>query len=163
VAAAADPDAARSRRGGAAGDAGGEAVSIGDLKSSRTGKTVKTGTKKKELRVRAKVKTAGPSSAIGSGKLDKGQIAAVVRRRVKSVTSCYERELKKNPDLAGKISVQFTIGQMGRITSIKAAVNTTGSAAVASCITARIKRWRFPKPEGGDVTVSYPFVFTASK
>jgi len=148
---------------GAAGDTGGEAVSIGDLKSSRTGKTVKGGGKKREVKVKAKVKTAGPTSAIGTGKLDKGKIASVVRRRIKSVQSCYERELKKNPDLAGKISMQFTIGSVGRVTAIKATVNTTGSASVANCIKQRISLWRFPKPEGGDVTVSYPFVFTATK
>ena len=149
--------------GGAAGDAGGEAVSIGDLSSSRTGKTVASGAKRTEIKVKAKVTAAGPDSAIGTGKLDKGEIASVVRRRIKSVQSCYERELKKNPDLAGKITMQFTIGSVGRVTAIKATVNTTGSPAVANCIQQRISLWRFPKPDGGDVTVAYPFVFTATK
>jgi hypothetical protein len=31
------------------------------------------------------------------------------------------------------------------------------------CIIRRIMRWRFPKPVGGDVAVSYPFVFSPGK
>ena len=33
------------------------------------------------------------------------------------------------------------------------------SQAVASCILAQIRTWRFPKPVGGSVQVRYPFVF----
>jgi TonB family protein len=154
----------RSRRGGgAAGDAGGEAVGIGDLKSKRTGAKVSTGAKKKEVKVKAKVSTKGPSSTIGTGKLAKDAIASVVKRRIRSVQACYERELKKNPNLAGKVTVQFTIGTVGRVTSAKITVNTTKSAAVGKCIKQRIGLWRFPKPQGGAVTVAYPFVFTASR
>ena len=154
----------RSRRGaGAAGDTGGEAVGIGDLKSSRTKKKVSTGAKKKEVKIRAKVATKGPSKTIGTGKLAKSAIASVVKRRIRSVQSCYERELKKDPNLSGKVTVQFTIGTVGRVTSAKITVNTTKSRSVGTCITGLIGRWRFPKPEGGAVTVAYPFVFTASK
>lgn len=162
--AAAEVGQDRSRRGGgAAGDAGGEAVGIGDLKSKRTGTKVATGAKKKEVKVKAKVSTKGPSSTIGTGKLAKDAIASVVKRRIRSVQSCYERELKKDPNLAGKVTVQFTIGTVGRVTSTKITVNTTKSAAVGNCIKQRIGLWRFPKPQGGAVTVAYPFVFTASK
>ena len=153
----------RSRKGGAVGDVGGLVTTIGDLKAARKGK-VKGGPKKApERSVRANIKTSGPSSTIGTGKLDTNQITSVVKRRQGAIKSCYERELKKNPNLGGKITVQFTIGQVGRVTSAKVTVNTTGSAAVANCIKQRIARWRFPKPEGGDVTVAYPFIFTASQ
>ncbi len=77
--------------------------------------------------------------------------------------SCYERELKKDPTLKGKIVVQFTIGPMGRVTNSKIGSSSMRNAAVGSCILGRIRSWRFPKPEGGSVTVSYPFVFTASQ
>ena len=122
-----------------------------------------TGAKKKEVKVKARVNTKGPASTIGTGKLAKTDIAKVVKRRLKAVTSCYERELKKNPKLAGKVTVQFTIGTVGRVTSAKITVNSTGSSAVGNCIKQRISMWRFPRPQGGDVTVAYPFVFTASK
>lgn len=154
----------RSSRGAAAGDTGGEAVSIGDLRSARTGEKVGTGASKgAEIRVKAKVDTAGPTSAIGTGKLAKDDIAKVVKGRITAVQACYERELKKNPDLAGKVTVQFTIGPVGRVTDAVVKANTTKSDAVGTCITQRIASWKFPKPEGGEVTVAYPFVFTASK
>jgi hypothetical protein len=37
-----------------------------------------------------------------------------------------------------------------------------GSDAVGDCIISRLKRWRFPKPDGGSVTVNFPFIFTPS-
>ena len=45
-------------------------------------------------------------------------------------------------------------------TDAKASENTTGSPAVAECVTRTISRFRFnPGPDGGSVTFRYPFVF----
>ncbi|MEM7677650.1 MAG: AgmX/PglI C-terminal domain-containing protein, partial [Myxococcota bacterium] len=71
-----------------------------------------------------------------------------------------ERELGRNPTLAGKVTVEFTIVERGTVSNARAAENTTGSPAVASCVTAAVRRFRFrPGPEGGSVTFRYPFVF----
>jgi len=32
---------------------------------------------------------------------------------------------------------------------------------VPGCLQALIEQWRFPKPAGGDVEISFPFVFRA--
>jgi len=37
-----------------------------------------------------------------------------------------------------------------------------GEPAVAECIKAQMDRWKFPPPEGGTVTVSFPFIFAPS-
>jgi len=142
----------RSTRGGRAG----EAASIGGLATSGGGKVGVGG--KAERRV-ASVKTATPEV---DGDLDSGAIARVVRSRMRMVKNCYERELKRNPGLGGKIEVEFTIGEDGRIEEALVIDNAMGSDAVADCILGRLKRWRFPKPDGGSVTVSYPFIFTSS-
>ena len=81
---------------------------------------------------------------------------------MRSIQDCYERELKRDPGLAGRIEIEFTIGEGGRVEEATVVGNTMGSDAVGSCIVGRIRRWRFPKPNGGSVTVSYPFIFTAS-
>ena len=83
-------------------------------------------------------------------------------QRKRMVQDCYERELKRDPSLAGKIEIEFTIGTSGRVDEAFVASNRMGSDAVGDCIVSRLKRWRFPKPGGGSVTVSFPFIFTPS-
>jgi TonB family protein len=96
----------------------------------------------------------------GSGEFDATLVQRQIKLRIKSITRCYESELRKNPSLAGKVTVTFTIQQRGNVTDAKATENTTGSPAVAECVTRTIGRFRFnPGPDGGSVTFRYPFVF----
>ena len=94
----------------------------------------------------------------GSGKLDGGSIKEVFKKRMKAIKYCYEKALKKNDSIKGKVKIKFTIGTAGRVTAIKVTKNTTKDKGVADCIKGKVKSWRFPKPEGGEVTVSYPFL-----
>jgi len=95
------------------------------------------------------------------GTLDSGSIARVVKNKMKAIQGCYEKELKRNPSLKGKIVVEFTIGEDGRIEEALTVDNTMRNKTVASCIERVLKRARFPKPDGGSVTVEFPFIFSA--
>lgn len=141
-------------RGHKRGGASGSAASIGGLATSGGGKVGLGG--KSERRVG----TVKPSAPEVDGSLDPKAVASYVKRRLRSITDCYNRELKRNPNLSGKIEIEFTIAESGRVESTDVVANKMGSAAVAKCIMGRISRWRFPKPDGGSVTVSYPFIFT---
>jgi len=82
-----------------------------------------------------------------------------VRRRYASqLKYCYESELRNNQDLAGRVVVEWSISG-GKVSSVVIAQNTTGSAALASCIEAKVKRWTFDGVE--DVETKFPFVFSA--
>ena len=92
-------------------------------------------------------------------KNDREKLAAYVRARKGAIQQCYEKELKRNPSLKGKVVVRFSITTSGRTGDIDIEENTTGNEAVASCIKTTIRGWVFPfKPES-DVPVAYPFVF----
>ncbi len=136
------------------GDGTGKAASIGGLATAGGG-AVGLGAKK-EARVGA-VKTEAPEV---DGTLDSDAIARVVRARIRMVQDCYERELKRNPQLSGKIEIEFTIGENGTVEDARVSNNRMGSDGVGACIVGRIRRWRFPRPKGGSVTVNYPFIFT---
>ena len=101
-----------------------------------------------------------PSDVIGTGTLSKSKINRTIKRNSRALQACYENELKKDGSLQGTIRVQFTIALSGRVSSVSILKNTIGSRAVAKCISARVKRWRFSKPQGGEVSIAYPFVFT---
>lgn len=143
----------RSSRGGGTG----EAASIGGLATEGGGKVGLAD--KKESRISGTVDTEAPEV---DGSLDSGAIAKVVQSRMRMVQDCYNRELKRDPSLAGKIEIEFTIGEDGRVESARVSNNKMGSDAVGECIIGRIKSWRFPKPEGGSVTVNFPFIFASS-
>lgn len=95
------------------------------------------------------------------GGLDKSLIDAVVKRHMNQVRYCYQRELSRDPDLSGKVTVQFVIARDGSVSKAKIKSSSLGSEAVESCITDRFLRLDFPEPSGGGIViVSYPFMFS---
>lgn len=96
------------------------------------------------------------------GSLDKEIIRRVVRLHMNEVKYCYDKELLTKPRLEGRVSVQFLISGAGQVLSSALQSSTMGSLQVEKCVVDAIKRWEFPKPEGGGVAiVSYPFNFVA--
>lgn len=147
----------RTRSGGGSGQKAG----LGSLRKSQgAGKAAKEGQSVKERDVRGNVGLNTGGDVGGSGEFDSALVQRQIKQRLKSITRCYESELRKNPSLSGKVTVTFTIQERGNVTDARATENTTGSPAVADCVTRAISRFRFnPGPDGGSVTFRYPFVF----
>ncbi len=149
--ATADSLAAGGPKGGTAGTAAG----IGDLGTAGGGnvglgeKTVAT--------VRGGVSMQAPE--VDSQDVDREKLAAYVRSRKGAIQQCYEKELKRNPSLKGKVVVRFNITPAGRTSEIDIEENTLANEAVASCIKTTIRGWVFPFKPPSDVPVAYPFVF----
>ncbi|MBI2896492.1 MAG: TonB family protein [Deltaproteobacteria bacterium] len=93
------------------------------------------------------------------GQLDTRAVIFVVRHFLPQVRSCYERQLRNEPELRGQVTVRFTIGAGGRVTDAQSVFNSTGSDQLAGCVAATVRTWRFPEPEGGPVAFEYPFRF----
>lgn len=114
---------------------------------------------KEEQKVTANIQAAPPKM---EGSLDQMALTRVVKSRMTLLKECYERELKRDPRLKGKIVVRFTVNESGTVEDLSIEENTLGSEGVAQCMIQRMSRFRFPPAEGGGSTVSYPFVFTPS-
>ena len=142
-------------KGGPKGGGAGEVAGIGDLGTSGGGKVDLGG--KADAEVRGRVSSAAPE--VDSADVDRGALTRYVKARLKAIQNCYERELKRNPSLKGKVLVRFTIGTNGRTTEIEIEENTLGNPAVGSCIQSLIRTWSFPFRPDSEVPVSYPFVF----
>jgi len=119
-----------------------------------------TGAGAGERTVKGAIKTEAPAV---DGELDPNMVAKEVRSRLGAIKACYERALKRNPNLSGKVVIHWTITQAGTVSGVDVEQDTLGDAEVASCIKSLIARWRFPAPSGGSVDVSFPFVFQASQ
>ena len=95
------------------------------------------------------------------GDLDPGIIRRIVRAHVNEVNSCYEDGLSKDPNLAGRVTIDFVIAASGKVRSSVVANNELSDASVAKCLAKAVGRWTFPKSPG-EVKVSYPFVLDST-
>jgi TonB family protein len=142
--------------GGPRGGGVGEAASIGELGTSGGGK-VALGAKK-DTAISGRVREAAPE--VDSRQVDRDALARYVRARINAIQSCYEKELRRNPSLKGRVVVRFTITTSGRASEVEIEENGVGNEAVASCIRTYIRGWVFPFKPDDDVSVAYPFVFS---
>ena len=94
------------------------------------------------------------------GALDKSVVERVIRENRNQIRYCYEVELQRRPEMAGRVMVSWVIGANGRVSGVKVRESSLGSKRVERCLAERIQTWRFPRPAGGGVvTVNYPFLF----
>ncbi|MCB9476027.1 MAG: TonB family protein [Deltaproteobacteria bacterium] len=122
-----------------------------------TGTGTGTGTKAAAVVQKARVTSSGNISGVG----DASGIQMRIRRYLGGIRSCYERELKADPTLTGKVGVNFTISSAGGVSACSVTSSTVASSAVSDCVCRRIMRWNFDPPEGGgSPSVNYTFIFT---
>lgn len=158
IAGAGGGDVTRRGTGGGGGGCGGGcggAAEIGAIGSSGGG-PVDTG-QKEQARIVARVQA--DDIEMVDGKVDKKSVQATIRRRAEAFQACYVNALKANSKLQGKIVVEFTIGENGRVVDARVAKDGLGSAEVANCVLSTMKRITFAAPEDGEVTISNSFVF----
>lgn len=100
-----------------------------------------------------------------SGQIDREGIRKVFFDNQRAIRSCYERELNRDPNLSGKIMLNFDIGEHGRVVgtpSVNWGDSTLQNRGVAECVLGRLRTWRFPEPPRNQVVnVIYPLAFAA--
>ena len=101
--------------------------------------------------------SVGQPSASG-GDLDKAIIRRYIKRNYQKLLYCYEKELLTKTTLAGTVTVQFTIGADGLVSTSSA--SGLANANVETCVAGVIKAIEFPKPKNQTaVLVTYPLTF----
>jgi hypothetical protein len=107
--------------------------------------------------VEAKAKKPKKAEA---GFCDKKDIAVRMKKRRGSFRFCYERELRMNKDLAGRVTMRFQIGASGAVKGAPRVVSSSlGSKPLHQCLGKNIQKITFGKPDGGTCSVRWPFVF----
>jgi len=103
----------------------------------------------------------GPEKPEVQGSIDPELIRKVVHDHRAQIRTCYETQLTSRPNLAGKLVSAWTIDQSGTVTEAHTQESTLHDHTVEGCVASKIKTWRFPIPKGGgEVFVTYPFIFT---
>ncbi|PLX42705.1 MAG: hypothetical protein C0608_01180 [Deltaproteobacteria bacterium] len=94
------------------------------------------------------------------------EAVAIIHRTVDTylggIRYLYNRELRKNPELEGKVTVAITIDPEGNVKGVEVVETTMDAPALVEAMVKRIKRWTFPQVAPKDITVTYPFVFFPS-
>jgi hypothetical protein len=149
--------------GGGGGNGSGDLAGLNgsDLGAKGANTNVTPGAKGPEKKVTGKI--TGGKAVIDEGEggtLDGAAITAVINRYKSGIQNCYERALVENEGLQGKITVQFSISEAGRVVSTSATDDTVGNPGVQSCVLGIIGRLKFPTNEGGGVVkTNSTFVF----
>ncbi|MGA1868893.1 MAG: AgmX/PglI C-terminal domain-containing protein [bacterium] len=86
-------------------------------------------------------------------------ILQVVSSYKSSIAYCYQRELKNNPTLKGRITVKFSIGTADQVLSAEIYSSELNNPNLEACLIDMILRWRFPAGAQAVTTVIYPFIF----
>ena len=94
------------------------------------------------------------------GGLERAVIAAEILRAKPMIVHCYEATIQERGELTGIFVVAFTIDAAGRVKKQAAARDTLGDEGLSRCILGVVSRFQFPPPlGGGDVTVTFPWIF----
>jgi hypothetical protein len=91
--------------------------------------------------------------------IDKEQIRRTIRDHIVPIRHCYEKELKRKPSLAGKLVMEWDIGDLGKVTRV--ASRKPFDPGVDECVAGVIKGILFETPPKGTTgNVIFPFEFS---
>jgi hypothetical protein len=97
----------------------------------------------------------------GPGRLSTEVIDRVLRRSLSSAQLCYDKGLRADPDLAGRVTARFTIEAGGSVSNVSDAGSDLPNAETIRCVLGALQSLTFPRPEGGPVTATIPLLLTA--
>lgn len=94
---------------------------------------------------------------------DERELSRWLNQRKGAVQSCYERELKRSPTLAGRLVIRFVVDTRGHVARVGFDEDTLGSVAVEQCISGLMRGWVLPFTPEDEVPVALPFIFSAAR
>lgn len=96
---------------------------------------------------------------VDTGEIDPAGVRRVFNARHGELQACYERALKSDPALQGKVTLTVRIGEGGAPKMTRARSSQLKSKSVLDCMERASKKWLFPEPQGGTVLVNKPYTF----
>jgi len=102
------------------------------------------------------------SFASGGEELTQKQINAVVKQNYSTIKYCYNKALKSNEGISGKMEITLHIIGTGTVAKVVNETPKFKGTEMDRCITEQIKKkWKFPSFNGTLTTFTIPFVLTA--
>jgi hypothetical protein len=95
-----------------------------------------------------------------NGRLPAELIQRVVRQNEGRFRLCYEKGLRGNPTLTGRVTTRFVIDRNGQVNLAADGGSDLPDATVRQCVISSFTALSFPESNTGMVTVTYPLMFT---
>jgi len=144
-------------------------ASSGGLKSSQLSKSTGGGklASRKTTKVASNINTgpaARPTKRSKSGKAIRPQfeIEQVFQKNKSAIYTIYNRALRKDPTLQGKVVIELTIAANGRVIKARIISSDLNNPKLERKLIARVKLFRFKPGNTEKVTVKYPIDFLPS-
>ncbi|MCP4490847.1 MAG: TonB family protein [Gammaproteobacteria bacterium] len=106
-------------------------------------------------------KKLAKQSSSGSNRSER-EIELVFQKYKGAIFAIYNRELRKDPSLQGKVVVELTIDPSGVVTQVKIISSELGNKSLEKKLALKIKRFKFTKANVLKITVTYPIDFLPS-
>lgn len=90
------------------------------------------------------------------------EITIIMDRNKGSIYAVYNRELRRNPGLQGRVVLEITIAPSGRVTKVKILSSELNDKKLERKLVSRIKLFNFGAKKVDTVTVTYPLEFFPS-
>jgi outer membrane biosynthesis protein TonB len=113
-----------------------------------------TGKEDTETKKDVKKRAGGPT-----GTIDTKAVNSYIKTNFSQVKACYERRLKTNSLLEGKLDLNIVISTSGKVAAVTVNSDSVRDAEMLACVKTTIRAWEFPKPEGGKVIIAKTFNF----
>lgn len=91
--------------------------------------------------------------------------SALLDTRSGQLQSCYDDELKRNPDMAGKLTINFTVEKKtGKVTALAwDKSQTTVSETLATCVITALDGLALAEPDQRDGVATFSYTFRNNK
>jgi TonB family protein len=87
-------------------------------------------------------------------------IAQVVDSYKGGISFLYNKSLRENPTLRGTVTVEFIIAPGGDVIDCRVTSSSMKNPPFEEALVKRILQWKFPIVPAGEVTITYPIVFS---
>ncbi len=112
--------------------------------------------------VTATTTRSGSSGSSKKGSRNPSEVARIFEKNKSAIYNIYNRALRKNPNLTGKVVFEITIAPDGSVTNARIVSSELGDKSLEGKLLLRLKRFKFASADVAEATVTYPIDFLPS-
>jgi len=113
-------------------------------------------------RVKSSIRGTGGGSRSVAGGRPLEELRLVFDKNKRAIYTLYNRALRKDPGLQGKVVLELTISSSGRVTACRVVSSEINSSEMVRKLVARVKMFNFGAKNVGVMRVNYPIDFFPS-
>lgn len=91
------------------------------------------------------------------GVMAEADIVDTVKVKTPEVQECLHAALQEKADTSGVLELGIVVSVEGAVTEVNVLSTGTKAPKLDACIVAKVQKWKFPKPQGGEAAFRYPF------